>query len=64
MLKTIDFEAVTVDVVCIEQDETNRVKDDAVRQYMLQAGYTLFTHNVRNDWFFRKGFVPTKGSAK
>jgi len=60
VLKTFDFNAVTVDVVCIEQDGGNPQKDTAVRALMEKKGFILDTQNqVRNDWYHRKGFKPT-----
>lgn len=66
VLRTVDLTKVTVDVVCIELDDTNPKKDDEVRAHMKAAGYTFWSHNIRNDWFLRPGFVPQtnrKGGA-
>jgi FkbM family methyltransferase len=41
VLKTFDFKAITVDVVCIEQDGGNPEKDKAVRELMKKEGYEL-----------------------
>ena len=45
VLKTFDFRAITVDVVCIEQDGGNPVKDAAVRALMDKEGFILDAMN-------------------
>lgn len=63
-LKTFDFAAVSVDVIVVELDGGDEPKDNAVRQHLLASGFVLQQmHHVRNDWFTRKGFVPTPESG-
>jgi hypothetical protein len=45
VLKTFDFSAVTVDVVCIEQDGGNPKKDAAVRALMEKEGFVIDMQN-------------------
>ncbi len=60
-LKTFDFSAVSVDVIVVELDGGDEVKDQAVREHLLASGFELhLMHHVRNDWFTRVGFEPVK----
>jgi hypothetical protein len=64
VLKTFDFRAITVDVVCIEQDGGNPAKDAAVRELMDKEGFILDAMNqVRNDWYVRRGFKGTQEAS-
>ena len=59
-LKTFDFAAVSVDVMVVELDGGDEPKDEAVRKHLLASGFEIYhKHHIRNDWFVRKGFVPT-----
>ncbi len=60
VLKSLDFDKVSFDVVIVEQDGTSKQKDNDVRQLLAANGYQLVTHIVRNDWFVRDGFQPSE----
>lgn len=63
VLQTFDFDAVTINVVCIEADGHDPVKDKAVKDVMLEHGYIFHGHEVRNDWFVHPSFVPSQKHA-
>jgi len=66
ILMTIDFSAVHIDVLCVEQDGTNPEKDGLVRQLLEEQGYRLKFHSgetyvdqiSRNDWYVHAHFQP------
>jgi FkbM family methyltransferase len=62
VLRTFDFTRVTVDIVCVELDEGNPSKDNAVRTLLLESGFALDQRRVRNDWFVRIGFCGVRDS--
>ena len=60
VLQTFDFDAVAINVVCIEADGHDPAKDKAVKEIMLEHGYIFHGHEIRNDWFVHPDFVPTQ----
>jgi hypothetical protein len=64
-LNTFDFSAVTVDVIAVELDGSNPVKDAEVRAFILSKKYDLFDKaDMNNDWYVRKGFVRESEKAR
>jgi len=62
VLKTLDFLAVHINVMVVEQDGDNPAKDEAVRQKLLSNNFEV-DHSMketvagnRNDWFVNKHF--------
>lgn len=63
VLRGIDLERVTVDVIVIELDGADPSKDRAVREYLTARGYEIDSpddpsqfplYSNRNGWFVRK----------
>lgn len=61
VLQSLDFTCVTIDVIVVELDQHDKVKNDAVRTLLLQAGYDRHSRTVSNDWFVRRGFNASSG---
>lgn len=65
VLKTIDLNRVTIDVIAIELDGKNTQKDADVNTFLIERGYVAhskFPH--QNTWFARKQFLTENGLAK
>ena len=58
VLRAINFSAISFDVIVVEADGDNRTKDDAVTGLLADAGYDLYKHFKRNNWYARHDFVP------
>ena len=58
VLKTIDFAAVTVDVIALELDGGAPEKDARCIALLERAGFNVHSKATRNTWFTRAGFVP------
>ncbi len=58
VVHTMDFSAITVDVIVAELDGANQAKDDEVRAHLVKSGFEIHSHWVRNDWWTRVGFEP------
>lgn len=73
VLRTLDLSALHFNVIAIEQDGQNPIKDQAVREYLLADNYDLYDAHIsddtyalagsRNDWFVNKRFRPSKATA-
>ena len=64
VIKTIDFNAVNIQVLSIELDGTNPSKDKEVKDILLANGYRLLdasaiNANGVNSWFVHKSFVAS-----
>ena len=57
VLKTLDFSLVRFDVIVVEADGTSAVKDESVKQLLMNNDYHHHGHIVRNDWFVHASFV-------
>jgi len=62
-LQTLDFRRVRFDVVMVEADGTNPVKDQQIVDLFLANGYVHRGFLNRNNWFMREGFVPSQWAA-
>jgi len=64
VLQSHDFDALPVNVLCVEADEFNPSKNKAVREFLAERGYIFhstfpFSGNPINDWFFHESFSPS-----
>ena len=66
VLKTVDFSAVRINVIVVEQDGGNPEKEEAVRQLLLANDFRVdssldsITAGRRNGWFVHRQFQPSK----
>lgn len=63
VLKSINWNQVRFDVLCIEVEEANRPKGfgNLVTNFMVSKEYHNVTNQIgRNIWFIRNDFVPSK----
>ena len=56
----MDFQRVKFDVVVVEADGTDQVKDQKVVDLFTANGYIQCGNADRNNWFMREDFVPSK----
>ena len=59
VLKTINWEEVMFDVLCVELEDSSRYKGytEIVREYLVSKGYINVTRVVgRNMWFVHRSF--------
>ena len=59
VLKSINFEVVTFDLIIVEADRSNVEKDTNVRNLLEKNGYSFVNNEGRSDWFKRAGWTPT-----
>lgn len=61
VLKTIQWEKIQFDVLCIETDTSFRPAGfaAAVQEYLESKGYVLAASRGRNSWFRHKDFTPS-----
>jgi len=62
-LQSHDFEALPVNVLCVEADEFNPAKNAAVRAFLETKGFAFhskmpYSGNPQNDWFVHSSFTP------
>ncbi|KAK9866147.1 hypothetical protein WJX84_002252 [Apatococcus fuscideae] len=60
VLQTFDFDAVRINVICLEADGHAPEKDKAVVDFLKSKGYQYYGHIDRNDWFTHPDFKPSK----
>ena len=66
VLKTVDFSAVRINVIVVEQDGGNPEKEEAVRQLLLANDFKVdnsldnITAGRRNGWYVHRHFQPFK----
>ena len=66
VLKTVDFSAVRINVIVVEQDGGNPEKEEAVRQLLLANDFQVdssldnITAGRRNGWYVHRQFQPFK----
>jgi len=63
ILKSIDWNMITFDVLCIETEPSNRPPgyDIQVTQYLEEKGYKNYTGQIgRNIWYIHQTFIPSK----
>ena len=64
VLQTVDFSAVRINVIVVEQDGGDPEKEEAVRQLLLANGFRVdasldsLTAGRRNGWYVHKQFQP------
>ena len=58
--QTIDFAAVTFDVIVLETDGHDHVKDAQCVQLLTDNGYHKDAIVKQNTWFVRDGFKPSR----
>ena len=58
VLKSVDWTSIQIDVLCIEADGTNLMKEAAVQELLISKGYNYYGHVDINDWFARADFLP------
>ena len=64
VLKTVDFSAVRINVIMVEQDGGDPEKEEAVRQLLLandfrvDASLDSLTAGRRNGWYVHRQFQP------
>lgn len=63
VLQSHDFEALPVNVLCVEADEFNPAKNAAVRAFLETKGFAFhskmpYSGNPQNDWFVHSSFTP------
>lgn len=56
VLRTFDFKHTSVDVIVVEADNSNKEKDQAVRELLTAEGFRV-TSRGRNDWFVSAEFA-------
>lgn len=61
VLRSIDWDSVKFDVLCIETDPDFRPNGfiDEVKAYMFSKGYRLYADRSRNSWFIHESFTPS-----
>ena len=60
MIKTLDYDCIQFNVITVEADGGNPEKDAAVVAFLVEKGYEHHGRKGQNDWFVRKGFVPSR----
>ena len=60
VLSSLDFSAVTIDVMVVEADGTSTEKDDAVRSLLQAEGFLHHSHVAHNDWFVHSRYDAAK----
>ena len=66
VLKTVDFSAVRINVIVVEQDGGNTKKEEAVRQLLLANDFRVDSSldsimaGRRNGWYVHRQFQPYK----
>jgi len=63
VLQSVDFSALSFDVIAIEADGGNPGKDQGVIDLLVSKGYVHYGHKDRSDWFVREGFQPSAAPA-
>ena len=64
VLKTVDFSAVRINVIVVEQDGGDPEKEEAVRQLLLDNDFRVdasldsLTAGRRNGWYVHRQFQP------
>lgn len=65
VLQTFDFSVTHINVIVVEQDNTQPEKDEAVRQLLLANNFEIDVSlrgsgaDVRNDWFKNESTEPS-----
>lgn len=61
ILKTINWNHIKFDVLCIETDINLRPKgyEDEIITFLEPKGYIKHIRRGRNTWFVRKGYTPS-----
>jgi hypothetical protein len=59
VLKTFDFERVSVDVIVLEGRNDDKKKDAMARELLKQKGFKLYINHINNNWFHRQGWRPS-----
>ena len=59
-VQTVDFGRVQFDVIVVEADRTDPVKEQQIVDLLADKGYTFRGYRQRNNWFMRKGFMPSQ----
>ena len=60
IVQTVDFRRVRFDVIAVEADGSNPVKDQQVVDLFADKGYTFRYFLHPNAWFMRQGFTPSQ----
>jgi len=55
-LSSLDFDLVSFGIILVESDESNQLKNMAVRSKLEANGYTFFMDLARSYWFVNKDF--------
>eukprot|EP00955_Chlamydomonas_euryale_P109934 365968-Chlamydomonas_euryale.AAC.8 len=56
VVKSVDFDRFTFDVIAVEADQHNPEKNQAVRELLGKHGYEYVKFALRSDWFQRRGW--------
>ena len=56
VLRTLDFNDIGFGIILVECDDHNKLKNMAVRAFLLKNGYEYFDFHSRNCWFFNREF--------
>ena len=60
VLSAINFSQFSFNIICIEADGTDHAKEDRIVRLLRSKGYRYHSHVMRNDWFIREGFRPSR----
>ena len=58
--QTVDFQRVKFDVVVVEAQGMDAVKDQKVVDLLAANGYVHRNFAARNNWFMREDYVPSQ----
>ncbi len=61
MLQSVEWDKVTIDVVCVEVEQAADadLRGGAVGQLLEERGFAWHSHVEPNAWFVRRGFAPS-----
>jgi hypothetical protein len=60
VLMTLDFTTFTFDVLCVELLGLDSKRENAVEDLLVSKGYEFYSRVIRNVWYTRKGFIPSR----
>lgn len=64
VLRGVDWNAITIDVITVEADGGQPEKDAGVIALLRATGYVHDGRFSRNEWFHRRGFEPRRGHGQ
>ena len=59
-MQTVDLQRVQFDVVVVEADGGDPVKDQDIVDLLTANGYAFRGFESRSNWFMREGFTPSQ----